>query len=137
MSTPSSSYSINGEEPQLAGTRCTGFYLQHFYEGPQVTDQVNVAYLRFDGQWYRLYFECATIFWRRSEEPEVPENSELAYGLLLNNMSGMASVVGQEFESLAYSASESGDVQVRLSFRNGKFLQFLHNCHADSTQLVG
>ena len=82
---------------------------QHFYEGQQVVDQVNVAYLRFAQQWYRLYFECATIFWRESEAPAAPENTDLAYGLLLNDLSGMEDVVGQVVQAVAYAGSESGD----------------------------
>lgn len=130
-------YYLNGEEPQLVGQRCTGFVLQHFYEGQQITDQVNVAYLRFAGQWYRLYFECATIFWRVSEPPEKTENSGLAYGLLLNDLSGMESVVGQTVQAVAYSASQSGDVRATIAFANGKSLKFEHSCEADSTRLAG
>ena len=54
-------YRLNGDKPNIAGWQCTGFVLQHLYEGQQIADQVNVAYLRFDEQWYRLYFECGTI----------------------------------------------------------------------------
>lgn len=130
-------YYLNGEEPQLVGQCCTGFVLQHFYEGQQITDQVNVAYLRFAEQWYRLYFECETIFWRMSEPPEAAENSDLAYGLLLNDLSGMRSVVGQTVQAVAYSASESGDVRAIITFANGKSLEFEHSCEADSTRLAG
>jgi hypothetical protein len=130
-------YYLNGEEPHLVGQRCTGFALQHFYEGQQITDQVNVAYLRFAEQWYRLYFECATIFWRVSEAPEAAENSGLAYGLLLNDLSGMESVVGQTVHAVAYAASESGDVRATITFANGKSLDFEHSCEADSTRLAG
>ena len=130
-------YHLNGEEPHLVGQLCTGFVLQHFYEGQQITDQVNVAYLRFAEQWYRLYFECETIFWRMSEPPEAAENSDLAYGLLLNDLSGMESVVGQTVQAVAYSASESGDVRATITFANGKSLEFEHSCEADSTRLAG
>jgi hypothetical protein len=130
-------YYLNGEEPKLIGQCCTGFVLQHFYEGQQITDQVNVAYLRFAEQWYRLYFECETIFWRMSEPPEAAENSDLSYGLLLNDLSGMRSVVGQTVQAVAYSASESGDVRAIITFANGKSLEFAHSCEADSTRLAG
>src|SRR5687767_9700820 len=93
-------YYLNGEEPPLVGQRCTGFVLQHIYEGRQITDQVNVAYFHFSGQWYRLYFECSTIFWRTSEAPEAAENSNLTSGLLLNDLSGMESVVGQTVQAV-------------------------------------
>ncbi len=130
------SYYLNGEEPQIVGKRCTSLVLRHFYEDGKITDQVNVAYLRFEERWYRLYFECATVFWRLSEEPVAAENSELAYGLLLNNLSGMSAVVGQVLESIAYSASEFGDVEVVISFMNGKQLLFSYSCESDSTRLA-
>lgn len=76
------------------GARCTGFVLQHFYEARQITDEVNVAYLRLREQWYSLYFECSTIFGRASDNPETPENSSLASGLLLNDLSGIDGIVG-------------------------------------------
>ncbi len=131
------SYYLNGEEPQIVGKRCTSLVLQHCFENGKITDPANVAYLRFEEQWYRLYFECATVFWRPSQEPVAPENSELAYGLLLNNLSGMSTVVGQVLESIAYSASELGDVDVVLSFANGKQVLFSYSCKSDSTRLVG
>lgn len=130
-------YYINGEEPALAGQRLTAFFLEHFYEGQQITNQVNVAHLCFGGQWYRLYFECATVFWRESEKPTPAENSGLEYGLLLNDLSGMESVVGQTVERVAYSATESGDVRVNIAFANGQRLQFTYDCAIDSTQLAG
>ena len=55
-------YHINGEEPQLVGARCTGFMVHNFYEDHQITDEAVVAQLRLGEQWYRLSFECATIF---------------------------------------------------------------------------
>jgi len=130
------SYYINGEEPQIVGQRCTGLYLQCFYENGQITDPVNVAYLRFEEQWYSLSFECATVFWRESGEPAVPQNSGLGSGALLNNLSDMETVIGQAVESVSYAAYESGDVQARLRFANGKALQFMYDCKSDSTQLA-
>ena len=130
-------YDINGEEPRLAGQRLVAFFLEHFYEGRQITNQVNVAHLCFGEQWYRLYFECATVFWRKSERPGLAENSGLEYGLLLNDLSGMASVVGQTVERVTYAATESGDVRVNFAFANGKGLQFSYDCASDSTLLDG
>src|SRR5690606_38570517 len=105
-------YSVNGEEPRLVGERCAGFVLQHSYEGNRITDSANVAYIQVGERWYRLYFECATIFWRLSQPPEAAQNSGIASGLLLNDLSGMEGIVGHTFEEVAYEASASGDVEV-------------------------
>ena len=136
MNTPSLLYTVNGEEPRILGKLCTGFSLQHFYEKGQIADQVNVAYLKFQEQWYRLYFECATVFWRTSDAPVMAENSGLAFGLLLNDLSGMSAVVGQTLESLNYAATAAGDVEVFLMFSNGGCLHFAHSAEADSTRVT-
>ena len=129
-------YYINGDEPQLLGALCTGFFLLHFYKGRQITNEVNVAYLRLDEQWYRLYFECSTIFWRVDEKPEPPTNDTLAHGLLLNDVSEIDGVVGHTIREVNYEGLESGDVEVTLKFSSGNQLTFKYNRDADATQLV-
>ena len=129
-------YSINGEEPSLVGKRCTGFILLHFHEGLQITNQVNVAHLSFDDQWYRLYFECGTVFWRESERPEAGQNTDLTYGLLLNDLSGVDGIVGETVEQVAYEGTSAGDVQVKISLGSGKALTFAYGCESDSAQLL-
>ncbi len=137
MNTAEPRYCLNGEEPKLAGKRCTALLLEHFYEDLKITDQVNVAHLCFGEHWYRLYFECATVFWRRSERPLPAENSSPSYGRLLNDLSGMESVVGQTVERVAYSGTDPGDVHVTIAFANGKSLEFAYCSETDSTRLVG
>lgn len=129
-------YRINGEEPHLVGERLTGFILQHFYEGLHITDQVNVAHLCFGEQWYRLYFECGTVFWRTSERPDAGQNTDLAYGLLLNDLSGVEGIVGETVAQVLYEANEIGDVKVIISLRSGRSLAFAYSCASDSTKLV-
>ena len=130
------SYYINGEEPQLVGALCTRFVLQHLYDGHQIIDEVNVAHLRLGEQWYDLYFECATIFWRTSDNPGIPQNDNLAHGLLLNDVSGIDGVVGHTIREVNYEVSHSGDVEVTVRFSSGKQLTFKYSCEADVTQLV-
>jgi hypothetical protein len=130
------SYYINGEDPQLVGAQCTGFALHHFYEGHQITDQVNVAHFRLGDQWYRLHFECSTIFWKTSGNPEPPQNHDPACGLLLNDLSGIDGVVGHTIREFNYYGSESGDVGFTVRFSSGKQLTFRYSCEADATQLV-
>ena len=126
-------YCINGAEPNIVGQQCTGLVLLHVYEGQRIIDQVNVAYLRFAEQWYCLYFECGTIFWRVSEAPAAPENFDPASGLLLNDLSGMELLVGQIVLTVAYAGSESGDVRALITFANSRSLEFDHSCEKDST----
>jgi hypothetical protein len=68
-----------------------------------------VAQLRLGEQWYRLSFECATFFWEASDNPETPQNGNLACGLLFNDLSGIDGVVGHTIREVNYEASQSGD----------------------------
>jgi hypothetical protein len=130
-------YTINGEEPRLEGETRTGFVLMHFCEGVEISNQVNVAYLKFGAQWHRLYFECGTVFWRASREaPGAPVNSTLEYGLVMNDLSEMSSVVGQVVESVSYSANEAGDVDVRLRFASGTAITFNYSAASDSARVA-
>lgn len=130
-------YTLNGEEPPIVGHTCTGFVLLHFYDGAAISNQVNVAHLKFDEQWYRLYFESGTIFWRKSQEsPGRPTNSTLEYGLVLNDLSELSSVVGQVVESIKYSATEAGDIEVRLGFVAGTAMKFNYSAASDSTRVA-
>lgn len=136
MDSSSARHVLNGEEPGISGQACTGFFLQHSYADGQIIDQVNVAYLKFKDQWYRLYFEAGTIFWRVSVAPAMAENSDLLSGLLLNDLSGMSTVVGQTLDSLSYLANDAGDVGACLEFRNGKVLRFSYLVELDATRLA-
>lgn len=83
-----------------------------------------------------MYFECATIFWRASDNPETPQNTDLEYGILLNDLSGVDGIVGHTIREVNYEVSESDDVGVTLRFSSGRQLTFKYNCEADTTQLV-
>jgi hypothetical protein len=134
---PLDHYSLNGEEPCIIGQICTGLILMHFYDGTAISDQVNVAHLKFNDQWYRMYFECGVVFWRMSQEsPETPINSTLKYGLVLNDLSEMSSVVGQVLESISYSASRVGDIEVCLKFVSGTTMRFNYSAASDSTYVA-
>lgn len=128
---------INGKEPTIVGERCIGFALVQFYEGREIVDQVNVAYLRFGELWHRLYFETGTIFWRPSSEPDAGQNTELTWGAVLNDLSAAPGIVGHVVESYSYSASVSGDVEVKFAFAGGRCLKFLYDSNADATRLDG
>jgi hypothetical protein len=134
MKTHSPLYHLNGDEPPVVGHTCTGLVLQHFYENGQITNQVNVAYLKFGAAWCRLYFECGTVFWRQGDEPGQPQNASLSHGLLLNDLQDMNTIVGQRLEHISYSGTEPGDLVVRLSFSNGHTVQFVYSAATDTAQ---
>ena len=128
---------INGEEPNITNRKLTDFRLLQFYDGLEISDQMNAAHFRFGADWVCLYFESGTVFWRASlEPPERPVNSTLKHGLLLNDLSEMDAVVGQVLESIQYSGNEVGDVQVSLHFLSGATLEFQHSATTDSSRVV-
>src|SRR4029077_6268974 len=69
--------SINGEPPQLDGQRCDAILCQEYWHGGRLVEPANVAFLCFEGRWYRLYFDFGIVCWRDTEggpEPyEAPE----------------------------------------------------------------
>lgn len=124
-------------DPPPTGQPLTRLLLQHHCERGQVTDQVNVGYLCFDERWYRFYFECGTLFWRACHAPVPPENAAPGHGLILNDLSGMAGVVGHVLEAISGSGSAIGDVTLDLGFAGGQHLRFAYSCSRDSARLVG
>jgi len=77
------------------------------------------------------------FFWEASDNPETPQNGNLACGLLFNDLSGIDGVVGHTIREVNYEASQSGDVGVTVRFSSGKQLTFKYSCEAVATQLVG
>ncbi len=129
-----SSHSINGQEPLLSGQPCTGLVLQYFFDGSEI--QVNVVHLQVSEQWHRLYFEPATVFWRVSETPEAGQNTELTYGLLLNDLREVDGFVGHAVEGVEYRASEHGDIEVDIEFSSGRHLKIAYKADADNALVV-
>jgi len=77
------------------------------------------------------------FFWEASDNPETPQNGNLACGLLFNDLSGIDGVVGHTIREVNYEASQSGDVGLTVRFSSGKQLTFKYSCEAVATQLVG
>jgi hypothetical protein len=127
-------HGINGDEPRLAGERCTGLVLEHFFDGRQI--EVNVVHLGIGDQWHRLYFEGSTVFWRVSARPGSAQNTEPARGLLLNDLSAVEGFVGHTVQGVEYHASEFGDVEVCIGFSSGRRLKLAYAAETDSAQVV-
>lgn len=106
--------------------------MQQYQEQQQVTDPANVAYLKFNGCWVRLYFDGGTIFWRESDQPAEPVNSGVDSALVLVNLCEMSGVVGARLEAISYSGNESL-VGAALSFSSGRVLGFRHSGERDAT----
>jgi hypothetical protein len=126
---------FNGTPPALIGQVCTGFAVQHFYAGFTLVDHANVVFLRFGGDWHRIYFETATVFWRSGDAPGSPINSTLDHGLLLNDLSELPGVVGHVLESITYAGTVQGDVTVEFTFGGGGKVSLRYDTGADATRI--
>ena len=130
MDTLSRSPEINGATPPL-GLSCTAFQVLHFYENAQISDLANVTYLRLEHSWFRVYFEAASVFWRCGEAPQVPTNSDLRSGLLLNDLSGDDRVVGQVLQAIEH-ISQEGSTVVVLRWSGGAVLRLVYSHNLDA-----
>lgn len=66
---------LNGTPPPLEGSVCERFLTQQFWYDHKLEEEVNVIYLKADGSWFRLYFDCGIIFWRDSHEAQIGVSS--------------------------------------------------------------
>ena len=135
METAGENVKFNGAPQDVVGRVCTGFVVQHFYDGFLLTDPANVVYFRFGEDWHRIYFETGTVFWRTGDSPISPKNSTLAHGLLLNDLSEMPGVVGHRLVKLKYQGATRGDVTVSLQFEGGVKMSLRYDEGADSTRI--
>lgn len=130
-------YTVHGEEPSISGQTCTALVAEFLCNGLEVLDQINMVYLKFDAQWYALYFEPNNVFWRLTNDEHL-EQLDLPPELysFLKDLSVEYSVVGSVAKSLNVSANEVGDMEVFISFISGNFLKIKYLVASDSAQIL-
>jgi hypothetical protein len=73
---------MSSTPPALAGRTCQAFICQQFFADGRLVDEANVTFLKFDAEWFRLYFEPGLIFWRPEVDTphpwEIPEDGTLS-----------------------------------------------------------
>ena len=133
MNTIEHRYDVNGNEPAIVGTECLAFYLMQHQVGDSIESPANSAYFKFPAGWFSFCFDGSTIFWRTSEQPGEPVNSDLASMLVLVNLSEFSGVVGSILSAVEYWGTES-EVGANFHFVSGKVLAFHHDSAADVTR---
>jgi hypothetical protein len=117
---------INGTAPTLAGRVCQAFVCQQFLADGRVEDEANVTFLRFDGEWFRLYFEPGLIFWRSGvPEPhpwDVPEEQWVYPHVDLGKA---ADVIGQTLTRYDMWPTNHS-ARVSFEFANGRRILIEH-----------
>lgn len=111
---------INGYPPKLAGKICEGFICEQLICSGQPAASADVTYLKFDGIWYRLYFEFQLVFWRVFDgEPKPREIAEESWAYPHANVGEMFGILGQRLLSFEMQPTPRGS-KVIFSFANNQ-----------------
>lgn len=112
-------FEVNGDPPILSRKTCEGFVCEGYtFEGEPVAS-ANVTYLKFAGEWYRLYFEHRMIFWRSySHDPKPWEVSEEGWVCPHTDLAALAGFLGKRLTDYAMTDTPNG-CKVRFLFENG------------------
>ena len=85
---------ISGDPPTFDGAVCEGLMCEQYFYGGRLVSPANVAWIMLCGVWYRFFFDCGVLYWRRGDGlprsydlPELSGEVQLfdlgtAYGLL-------------------------------------------------------
>ncbi len=122
---------ISGVQPALEGLGCEALVAQQYWRDGLLDEQVNVAHLKFGGEWHRLYFDHGIVYWRRSEHaPEPFDAPELHADYPLLDIAAAESLLGRTLLAIETSAHAHGS-QVVLAFSGAKSITF--DCTGDRT----
>ncbi|HHG3344884.1 TPA: hypothetical protein ACPVYT_004695 [Vibrio parahaemolyticus] len=125
---------INGDVPQV-GKVCELFFLEQIQCSQTIHDQANVAYFRFDSQWFQLYFDGITIFWRVCSEPKEPINSDFSYYSSLVNFSEIKGICRHALTRIE-PFLDSDIIILSLTFDSGVVLKFEYFSLGDYTKVT-
>lgn len=113
-----SELNVNGDAPSLDGLVCQGFLCAAYVFEGVLQETAYTTYLKFDEQWYRLYFDFDIIFWRVYDEtPKAWEVESIVFPV--KDVGRELGVVGQKLLSYKMKQDESGN-EVHFYFEYGK-----------------
>jgi hypothetical protein len=108
---------INGTPPGMAGAICEGFVCEKLHVDDEPSAPANVTYLKFNGTWFRLYFEFRCVFWRKFEEQSLPWTAEEPWTEYVN-LADEFEFTGQRLVSCVAKATAKGS-DVAFAFESG------------------
>ncbi len=108
---------INGESPRhFIGKVCEEIQFQEFWRKGGCVESPNVAYLKFGGEWCRLYFDWSNIFWRPAQAaPTAYDAPELDSSYPVVDVAGTHGLRGRLLLAINMGLTPKG-VQVALVF---------------------
>lgn len=122
---------VNGTEPPIEGAQCEALIAVQYWHAGSLAEPANATHLRFEGAWYRLYFDHGIIFWRDGDSPPTAFAApEIGAEYKLDDLGSRLGLHGRTLLSIAYSPTPNGS-RVTLSFSGGRTITFA--CHDDRT----
>jgi hypothetical protein len=115
---------VKGKPPEITGSPCEELICQQSWYNGKLVDEANVIYLKFQGSWHMLFFDCSIISWGKEEEgPMEVGATEEGFSCPLVDLGREFKLKGQVLKS--YSAETiDGGCQVSFLFDNGTNLVF-------------
>jgi len=114
------SLEIVGVPPEINGHLCEGFICEEYVFEGKIEATANVTYLKFDGIWYRLYFEPQMVFWRESSEAPAPWSvKEKSWEYPHVDLGETEGLLGKRLKFYEMAAT-SGGSKVVFQFEGGK-----------------
>lgn len=119
-----SNIEVNGDWPDIENKVLDELIcIEMLYEG-KVIERANVNYLKLDEQWYRLYFDCGIIFWRKDDDGPVGFDApELACSFRAVPVGVQLELNGQKVQSVSAQSFDSGS-EVNFVFGNNQQVIF-------------
>ena len=115
---------VKGTPPDISGKECEELICQQSWYNGKLVDEANAIYLKFEGQWHMLFFDCSIISWGKEEEgPRAVETTEEGLSCPLVDLGRRFKIKGQLLESYSSSKTDGG-CQVAFRFQNGTELVF-------------
>ncbi|WP_434150214.1 hypothetical protein ACR2R6_01600 [Methylocaldum gracile subsp. desertum] len=117
---PALNLEVNGTPPEMVGRACEGFICEGYTCEGESVSSANVTYLKFGGEWFRLYFEFRLVFWRSFEgEPKPWEVEAESWAYPHTDVGALAGIVGQPLASYEMLPTLEGS-KVVFRFGNGR-----------------
>ena len=114
---------INGTQPSIEGSVCEELIAVQYWHAGELEDPANVIHLRFNGTWYRLYFDHGIIYWRQDDTPpEAFEAKEIDSSYRLDDIACSRNLRGKTLLSIQSEAIPGGS-KVTFEFDSGSRLE--------------
>ena len=123
---------VNGEWLKLDNCVLEEFICVESWPKESLSGEVNSIYLKVDGIWHRLYFDCCIVFWRKNVDvPKEYDMHELDMSFKLVDLGKEYSLVGKAIKTMRRSGTENKS-NVTIELADNKTIQF--SCEGDAAK---